>query len=106
MIDMKKKRIFYTLTTVAVIATLVVVISFATDRPPAETPQQKAGVVKNIRGDKNAAVKKKSCSCCQKLKARVREQFRKTRERIRSSQQAETKASVSQQTPERASDSP
>lgn len=106
MIEMKKKRILYILTTVAVIATLVVVISFATDRPPAETPEQKAVVVKSIRADKNAAVKKKSCSCCQKLKARVREQFRKTRQRIRSSQQAETQVPVSQQTPERTSDSP
>ena len=103
---MKKKRILYTLTTIAVIATLVVVISFATDRPPADTPEQKAVAIKSIRADKKAAVKKKSCSCCQKLKARVREQFRKTRERIRSSQQAETKASVSQQPPERASASP
>lgn len=99
MIEMKKKRILYTLTTVAVIATIVVVISFATDRPIAETPEQKAA-------DKSAAVKKKSCSCCQKLKARVREQFQKTRERIRSSQQDETQVPVSQQTPERASDSP
>lgn len=103
---MKKNRILYTLATVAVIATFVVVISFATDRPPAETPKQKAVVVKSIRADKNAVVKKKSCSCCQKLKARVREQFRKRRERIRSSQQAKMKVPVSQQTPERASGSP
>ena len=103
---MKKNRMLYTLATVAVIATLAVVISFATDKPPAETPEQKAVVVKSKRADKNAAVQKKSCSCCQKLKARVREQFRKTRERVSSSQQAEAKVPVSQQTPERASDSP
>ena len=62
---MKKNRMLYTLATVAVIATLAVVISFATDKPPAETPEQKAVVVKSKRADKNAAVQKKSCSCCQ-----------------------------------------
>ena len=109
MINMKKKRILYSLVTVAVIATLAVVISYATDMHPAETPERQAPVVKSTTTDQSAAVKKKSCSCCQERMARARERFRKTRERIRAAQQAQqakTKVPVSQQTPERASDSP
>ena len=101
---MKKKNLLYSLTTLALIALIAGVISYATEMRPTQRETQQIPVASLTPPETSAetgtttAVKKKACGCCADRIARLQEQIRKARERRQTAQTAETKG-VSQQTP-------
>lgn len=108
---MKQRLLFYSIAALAVIALIVGVISYATERHPTQTGfsttpvEQSATSVTSTEGQTPATVKKKSCGCCAERIARLQEQIRKARERRQVPQQtAATEAS--QQQPSRTRDAP
>ena len=102
---MKKRLLFYSIATLAVIALIVGVISSATERHPTQTSDITTPV-EQIATETPPAVKKKICECCAERITRLQEQIRKARERRLAKQDAQTKGFEAQQTPERASNSP
>ncbi len=107
---MKKENLLYSFATLAVIAFITGVISYATERHPTQTGfsitpvEQIATPVSptSTEGQTSLVVKKKSCGCCAERLARLQEQIRKARERRHASATKET----SQQLPSRVSDAP
>ena len=107
---MKKRLLFYSIATLAVIALIVGVISYATERHPTQTGDTTTPVehiaTPVTSTETPTAVKKKACGCCAERITRLQEQIRKARERRQAKQDAQAKGFEAQQTPERASNSP
>ena len=101
---MKKKNLLYSLATLALIALIAGVISYATEMRPTQTETQQVPVASSRTPETSTetetatAVKKKSCGCCADRIARLQQQIRKARERRQAAQTAEM-TGVSQQTP-------
>lgn len=86
---MKKKNLLYSLVTLALIALIVGVISYATEMRPIQKEAQRVSVQASTTPStpiKTTTVKKKGCGCCADRLARIQEQLRKARERKRASQ--------------------
>ena len=96
---MKKRLLFYSIATLAIIALIVGVISYATERHPTQTGFSTTPVEQiatpvtstSTEGQTPPAVKKKSCGCCAERIARLQEQIRKAREGRQAAQQVEAK---------------
>ena len=107
---MKKRLLFYSLVSLAMIVLIARVISWATETPPLQKAGPEASVTSkaiDLTATENKAentIKKKTCGCCADRLARYREQLRKARERGQRGQHLETKA-ITQQTPAEASNS-
>ena len=107
---MKQKNLLYSLGTLALLALIIGVISSATERHPTQTGdtttpvEQIATPVTST--ETSTAVKKKACECCAKRIAHLQEQIHKARERRQAKQDTQAKRFETQQTPERASNSP
>ena len=101
---MKKRHIFYSIATLAVIVIIAGVISYATESRSVQTDisthtvEQTASPETSTETEAAPAVKKKACGCCSERMARLQEQIRKARERRQAAQTAEM-TGVSQQTP-------
>jgi len=101
---MKKKNLLYSLATLALIALIAGVISYATEMRPTQRETQQVHVASSATPETSTetetatAVKKKVCGCCADRIARLQEQIRKARERRQAAQTAET-IGVSQQAP-------
>ena len=108
---MKQRLLFYSIAALAVIALIVGVISYATERHPTQTGfsttpvEQSATSVTSTKGQTSPTVKKKSCGCCAERIARLQEQIRKARERRQVTQRTEA-TEVSQQQPSPTRDAP
>lgn len=106
---MKKRLLFYSIATLAVISLIVGVISYAIERHSTQTGdtttpvEQIASPVTST--EIPTAVKKKSCGCCAERMARLEEQIRKARKRRQAKQQAAA-TEASQQQPSHASAAP
>ena len=103
---MKQKNLLYSLGTLALIALIIGVISSATERHPTQTGDTTTSVEQIATPVTSTAVKKKACECCAKRIAHLQEQIRKARERRQAKQDTQAKRFETQQTPERASNSP
>ena len=78
---MKKRLLFYSIATLAVIALIVGVISSATERHLVQTVdtssvEQIATPVKSTSTEMAPTVRKKACGCCAERIARLQEQKR------------------------------
>lgn len=111
---MKKKNLLYSLVTLTLIALIIGVISYATERHPTQTgstttsvDQIAAPVTSTSTEGKPTppAVKKKSCGCCAERIARLQKQMRKARARRPAAQQTSA-TETSQQQPSRISNAP
>ena len=92
---MKKRLLFYSLVSLAVIVLIAGVISWATETPPLQKAGPEASVTSKATDstatENKAAntVKNKTCGCCADRLARYREQLRKARERRQIGQHVE-----------------
>ena len=108
---MKKRHIFYSIATLAVIVLIAGVISYATESRSVQTDisthtvEQPASPETSTETEGSPAVKKKACGCCSERMARLQEQIRKARERRQATQQAAA-TEASQQQSSRASATP
>ncbi len=100
---MKKKKVLYSLATLALIAG---VIGFATEIRPTQKEVPQMSVEASTIPTETSAVKKKACGCCAERLARLQEQIRKARQRSRAAQQAAATEESLQQQESRASDTP
>ena len=108
---MKKRLLFYSIATPAIIVLIFGVISYATKRHLTQTGdtttlvEQIAAPVTST--ETPTAVKKKACGCCAERMARLQEQIQKARKRRQSTQHASGTVETSQQRfPSRTSDAP
>ena len=101
---MKKKNLLYSLATLALIALIAGIISYATEMRPTQRETQQVPVASSTtpgtftETETATAVKKKACGCCADRIARLQKQIRKARKRQQAAQTAGT-TGVSQQTP-------
>ena len=104
---MKQRLLFYSIAAFAVIALIVGVISYATEKHPTQTGfsttlvEQSATSVTSTEGQTPPTVKKKSCGCCAERIARLQERIQKARERRQAARQT-SRTEASQQLPSRA----
>ena len=106
---MKKRLLFYSIATLAVIALIVGVISSTTKRhltQTGDTTSVEQIAIPVTSTEISTTVKKKACGCCAERIARLQEQIRKARERRLAKQDAQATGFEAQQTSERASNSP
>ncbi len=84
---MNKRFLFYTIVLLVVIALGAVIITSATETPPAkETGAAKRG---EVISEAETSEKKKFCLCCADRIERLKEKVRQAHERKRATEQAE-----------------